>query len=192
MNLKPEQIEKFLTQRPRKELDQPNLMHAGVLILLFHKDAELHVLLTKRSSDVEHHRGQISFPGGAVDDDDADIVATAVRETEEEIGIPAPLIKVLGLFDDTWTPSGFRITPVIGYSETRPETRPSPIEVEQVLEVPLSFFLDPRNERVKQLVRGGAPVDVYFYTYGGRSEIWGATAAMLRSLVRALGSIKSG
>jgi 8-oxo-dGTP pyrophosphatase MutT (NUDIX family) len=191
MNINPERIEEFLKRRPRKELDRPDLVHAGVLILLFHKNAELHVLLTKRSSDVEHHRGQISFPGGAVDDTDANIIATAVRETEEEIGIPPSLIKVLGLFDDTWTPSGFRITPVIGYSETRPDVHPSPIEVDEILDVPLSFFLDPRNERVKQLVREGVSVEVYFYTHG-TSEIWGATAAMLRSLVRALHSMQNG
>ncbi|MEX2115301.1 MAG: CoA pyrophosphatase [Bacteroidota bacterium] len=185
MNLQPERIEEFLKRRQRSELDRPDLVHAGVLILLFHKNTELHVLLTKRSSDVEHHRGQISFPGGAVDDNDADIIATAVRETEEEIGIPASVINVLGLFDDTWTPSGFRITPVIGFTHARPEVRLNPIEVEEVLEVPLSFFLDPRNERVKELTRGGATVDVYFYTHG-TNEIWGATAAMLRSLVRAL------
>lgn len=191
MNVHPDEIEKFLTQRQRKELNRPDLVHAGVLILLFHKDTGLHVLLTKRSSDVEHHRGQISFPGGAVDDSDDNIVATAARETEEEIGIPPSEIRVLGLFDDTWTPSGFRITPVIAYSKTQPEVHPSPLEVEEVLDVPLSFFLDPRNERVKQLMRDGTPVDVYFYTHGS-NEIWGATAAMLRSLVRALQSIRKG
>lgn len=185
MNLQPEQIEVFLKRRSRKELDQPGLIRAGVLILLFHKDDELHVLLTKRSSDVEHHRGQISFPGGAADDRDADIVATAVRETEEEIGIPADVIRILGLFDDAWTPSGFRITPVIGYTDAVLNIRLSPFEVEEVLAVPLSFFLDPRNERVKTLTRGGVTVDVYFYTYGA-AEIWGATAGILRSVVHAL------
>jgi 8-oxo-dGTP pyrophosphatase MutT (NUDIX family) len=191
MNINPEHIEEFLKRRPRKELDRPDLVHAGVLILLFRKQGELHVLLTKRSSDVEHHRGQISFPGGGVDETDENIIATAVRETEEEIGIPSSMFKILGLFDDTWTPSGFRITPVIGYAETRPDVHASPTEVEEILEMPLSFFLDARNERVKQLMRGGTSVDVYFYTYGS-SEIWGATAAMLRSLVRALDSIQNG
>ncbi len=191
MNINPERIEEFLKKRPRKELDRPDLVHAGVLILLFLKRGELHVLLTKRSSDVEHHKGQISLPGGAVDEGDEDIIATAVRETEEEIGIPASMFAVLGLFDDTWTPSGFRITPVIGYSETQPDVRPSPDEVEEILDVPLSFFLDGRNERVKQLMRGNTSVEVYFYTYGN-SEIWGATAGTLRSLVRALDSIQNG
>ncbi len=190
MNLQPEQIELFLKRRNRKELNRPGLIHAGVLILLFHKGEELHVLLTKRSSDVEHHRGQISFPGGAVDDRDADIVATAIRETEEEIGVPASVIRILGLFDDAWTPSGFRITPVIGYTGVTLNLRPSPLEVEEVLEVPLSFFLDPRNERVKKLTREGATVDVYFYSYGEK-EIWGATAGILRSVVRALQTSKA-
>ncbi|MEX1140018.1 MAG: CoA pyrophosphatase [Bacteroidota bacterium] len=189
MNLQPDQIEEFLKRRTRKELARPGLIHAGVLILLFHKNDELHVLLTKRSSDVEHHRGQISFPGGAVDDLDTDIVATAVRETEEEVGIRATAIRVLGLFDDAWTPSGFRITPVIGYIDGSPDVRPNPLEVEEVLEVALSFFVNSQNERVKQVTHGEAIVDVYFYTYG-TNEIWGATAGMLRSLVHALHVIR--
>lgn len=188
MNLRPEQIEQFLKGRIRKELDRPGLIHAGVLVLLFPKGNELHVLLTKRSSDVEHHRGQISFPGGAVDDRDENIIATAVRETEEEIGIPAHVIRILGLFDDAWTPSGFQITPVIGYTNAPLSIRPSPFEVEEVLEVPLSFFLEAGNERVKKLTREGATVDVYFYTYGEK-EIWGATAGILRSIVHALQAV---
>lgn len=188
MNLRPEQIEQFLKGRIRKELDRPGLIHAGVLVLLFPKGNELHVLLTKRSSDVEHHRGQISFPGGAVDDRDENIIATAVRETEEEIGIPAHVIRILGLFDDAWTPSGFQITPVIGYTNAPLSIRPSPFEVEEVLEVPLSFFLEAGNERVKKLTREGATVDVYFYTYREK-EIWGATAGILRSVVHALQAV---
>lgn len=158
------------------------LMHAAVLILLFHRDGETWVLLTKRTSDVEHHKGQISFPGGAVDAADEDLVATALRETEEEIGFPSSAIDVLGLFDDAWVPSGFRITPVLGFANVLPEARLNTREVERIVEVPVAFFLDPENERVQVFHRDGKPMDVYFYTFGN-NEIWGATAAMLRAFL---------
>ena len=154
-------------------------------MLLFPKDGELHVLLTKRTSDVEHHKGQISFPGGSADAMDHDIVDTALREAEEEIGLPRDGIDILGMFDDYWTPSGFRITPVLGYLSELPLLERNAVEVEEILEVPVSFFLNRGNERVKKLRRGNEEIDVYFYTHG-HNEIWGATAAMLRSFLHSL------
>lgn len=159
-------------------------MKAGVLMLLFPKESDLYVLLTKRTSDVEHHKGQISFPGGSVDESDSDIVMTALREAEEEIGLRGDQVEVLGLFDDIWTPSGFCITPVIGYTTVLPALTPSADEVEEILEVPLSVFLERENETVKKLQRSGKSIDVYFYKHGN-NEIWGATAAMVRSFLQA-------
>lgn len=184
-NLSPERIKAFLASRNRAVLDDPGLKRAGVLMVLFPKNGELHVLLTKRTSDVEHHKGQISFPGGAVDDSDKDIIGTALREAEEEIGLGADQVEVLGIFDDAWVPSGFAITPVIGYARSLPALSPNLDEVEQTIEVPLSFFRDSANERVKQVERNGKRMNVYFYTYGA-FEIWGATAGMLRSFLRAV------
>lgn len=154
-------------------------------MLLFPKNGELHVLLTKRSSDVEHHKGQVSFPGGSVDGSDKDIIATALREAEEEVGLPPDRVDILGVFDDAWTPSGFAITPVVGYTGGFPALLPSKDEVEEILEIPVSFFLDSHNERVKKMRRRGKEVDVYFYKYG-ETEVWGATASLLRSFLRAL------
>lgn len=185
MKIDPQRIRQFLKRRTRRTISDESLMRAAVLILLFPRDDQLWVLLTKRTSDVEHHKGQISFPGGAMDKEDRDSVATALRETEEEIGLSASAIDILGVFDDAWVPSGFRITPVLGYTGTPPRVCLSPQEVEEIVEVPLSFFLDPRNERVQQFIRNGRPVDVYFYTYR-TSEIWGATAAMLRTFLHEL------
>ena len=184
MTSTPAQIRDFLRSHKRIENTDRSLMRAGVLLLLYPRSDELHVLLTKRTSDVEHHKNQISFPGGSVDERDPDIVQTALRETQEEIGISPESIDVLGLFDDVWTPSGFRVTPVIGYIQTLPSLIPNLEEVEEILEIPVSFFLDGKNARVKTMTRNGRTVDVYFYRYG-MNEIWGATAGMLRSFLTA-------
>jgi len=181
----PEQIRNFLSSHRRVETGDGVLIKAGVLIALFHRMDELHVLLTKRTKDVEHHKGQISFPGGSADPSDRDIVETALRETEEEIGIRPPDINVLGLFNDVWTPSGFRITPVIGFLRTLPPMIVNRKEVEEVLELPVSFFLDRNNEHVKSLSHNGVTRDVYSYHYGS-NEIWGATAGMLHSFLAQL------
>lgn len=184
VNPGPDQIRKFLRERPRMAIRRDDLTRAAVLMLLFPRNGELNVLLTKRSADVEHHKGQISFPGGAVDVSDDSIVATALREAEEEVGLSVDGIDILGLFDDFWTPSGFCVTPVIGYTPALGALKPSPVEVEEILEVPLSFFQNRKNETTKKFRRDGKWIDVYFYRHGS-TEIWGATAAIVRSFLRA-------
>ncbi len=185
MKATPGQIRDFLNSHTRVENTDQSLTRAGVLLLLYPRSDELYVLLTKRTSDVEHHKSQISFPGGSADEADTDIVQTALRETQEEIGIPPTHVEVLGLFNDAWTPSGFRITPVIGFLPALPSLTVNREEVEEILEVPASFFLDQKNARTKMLTRNNMTVEVYFYRYG-ENEVWGATAAMLRSFLMAL------
>lgn len=154
-------------------------------MVLFPRENTLSVLLTKRTEDVEHHKGQISFPGGGIDQGDNDIVATALREASEEIGLDPGDVQILGLFDDHWTPSGYCITPVVGFCSRLPQLTPNPDEVEKIIEIPVSFFLDSKNERVEHRRRGDRDLPVYFYTYGDLI-IWGATAAMLRSILRSV------
>ena len=185
MTITAEHIVSFLGRFQRKELKRPGLKKAAVLMLFYPKNGELYVLLTKRTEDVEHHKGQISFPGGSHDEVDNDLVVTALRESEEEIGLPRELVRVLGLFDEYETPSGFAITPVVACTEALPPLRPHAAEVAEILEVPLSLFMDKRNERVEQRAPFGVPLNVYFYRFG-EHEIWGATAAILRSFLRAL------
>jgi 8-oxo-dGTP pyrophosphatase MutT (NUDIX family) len=180
-----EHIESFLREFQRTELKKPQLKKAAVLMLFYLKNGELHVLLTKRTEDVEHHKGQISFPGGSQDDVDRDLVVTALRESEEEIGLPRKDVSILGLFDEYETPSGFSITPVVASIAALPPLTPHAVEVAAILEVPLSLFVDERNERVEQRAPFGVPLDVYFYRFG-EHEIWGATAAILRSFVLSL------
>lgn len=154
-------------------------------MLLFPRNGELHFLLTKRTEDVEHHKGQISFPGGSQDSDDADIIVTALRETEEEIGLSRKSIEVLGMFDEYETPSGFAITTVVGYASHLPTLIPNKDEVAEILEIPVEFFLNGANERVKQMEKFGRMYTVYFYNYGSY-EVWGATAGMIRAFLQAL------
>ena len=150
---------------------------------LFKKKDAWYLLMTKRSDEVEHHKGQISFPGGAADPGDKNIVTTALRETEEEIGLQPGRIEILGQYDDHATPTGFIITPVVGYIKNLPSLSRREEEVVEILDVPVSLFLDPTKERMVQMVRHGTKVDVYFYDFG-KHEIWGATARISRDFLR--------
>jgi 8-oxo-dGTP pyrophosphatase MutT (NUDIX family) len=179
------QIRQFLETHRRQECNSGDLCPAGVLVLLFERDNELRVVLTQRTNDVEHHKGEISFPGGVKNDRDLTIIETALRETEEEIGLSRDEVNVLGVLNDFQTPSGFYITPVIAVLLSLPSFSINTAEVSQIFDVPLSFFLDPRNERIEPHKRSGKIMDVYFYRYG-TYEIWGATAAILRSFLHDL------
>ncbi len=167
----------------RRVIENNDLLRAAVLLPFIQKDKKLSLLFTKRTSDVEHHKGQISFPGGVVDALDPDIISTALRESEEEIGLDRKSVEILGVFDDFATPTGYIITPIVGYVAQLPELKINQIEVEEVFDAPVDFFLDNRNERVTPMERDGKVWDVYFYTYQNRYEIWGATAYILRSLL---------
>ncbi len=180
-----EPIAAFVRSYRRQEIHESSLTPAAVLIPLFEYEASLHVLLTKRTETVEHHKGQISFPGGARDESDPSIIATALREAEEEIGLPAASVEVLGAIDDFATPSGFVITPVVGFIPHLPDLRPHASEVAEILFVPLSVFLDPENERTIVRERNGVLHRVYLYPFGPH-EIWGATAAIIREFLLAL------
>jgi 8-oxo-dGTP pyrophosphatase MutT (NUDIX family) len=158
------------------------LIPAGVLIPLFEQNGELHIVLTQRTNEVKHHKGQISFPGGVKDEMDTSIFETALREAEEEIGLSKEFVEVLGILSDFQTPSGFRITPIIAFLSSVPSFSLNAAEVTEVFHVPLSFFLDTRNERIEQYNHSGKRTNVYFYRYG-QYEIWGVTAAILRSFL---------
>jgi 8-oxo-dGTP pyrophosphatase MutT (NUDIX family) len=139
-------------------------------------------LVTQRSQEVEHHRGQISFPGGACEDNDADLQATALRETYEEVGVPPSRVEVLGALDDFVTITGFAVTPFVGVIPHPFGYQLSEAEVEAVVEVPFTFLRDPANLRVEQREVFGHIHDVLFWDYGTYT-IWGATAYMLKSFL---------
>jgi 8-oxo-dGTP pyrophosphatase MutT (NUDIX family) len=191
MTITLDQITRFFASFQRREIQKPHLKSAAVLMMFYPKADVLHVLLTKRTEDVEHHKGQISFPGGSRDTEDDSLVKTALRESEEEIGLPHDAVQVLGVFDDFETPSGFAITPVVAYARCLPPLSQNTIEVAEILEVPVSLFLDKRNERIEKRERFGKVLDVYYYRFGAY-EIWGATAAILRAFLYALRSSQEG
>jgi 8-oxo-dGTP pyrophosphatase MutT (NUDIX family) len=154
---------------------------------LGHRDDGLRVLLTQRTSHLSDHAGQISFPGGRVEPDDANREETALRETEEEIGLTRAHVTLLGRLPTYEIPSGFRITPVVGWIEPPFELKLDAFEVLSVFEAPLAHFLDPERYQRREYRFGGRHRHYLAIPYEGR-YIWGATAGMLYSLARMLWS----
>lgn len=157
---------------------------AAVLIpLIIHK--ELTVLFTQRTAHLKNHSGQVSFPGGRVEPGDASAEFTALRETEEEIGLAMQRVEVLARLPDYRTRTGFRVTPVIGLVAPPLELAPDPREVAEVFEVPLAFLMDERHRQRRTREFQGQQVGYYVFEYGER-VIWGATAGILVNLNRML------
>jgi 8-oxo-dGTP pyrophosphatase MutT (NUDIX family) len=158
---------------------------AAVLVPLVNRPNQLTVLFTQRSADLPDHPGQISFPGGRVEPEDPDAGATALREAEEEIGLPREKVSLLGRLAEYETVTGYRVKPVVGWIDPPFPIKPDPIEVADVFEVPLSFLLEPANLQRHFRMLGELRRDYYAIPYRDR-YIWGATAAMLLILERTL------
>ncbi|MEM7544123.1 MAG: CoA pyrophosphatase [Pseudomonadota bacterium] len=157
------------------------LRPAAVLCGVVERSDGLHVFLTQRPSTMREHAGQIAFPGGKIDGDDEGAVAAALREAEEEIGLPASAASVIGLIDPYETGTGFRVDPVIAAIDPDFVARPDPREVDDIFETPLDFLMDPANLRLHTGEWGGHQRQYYAIPWRGR-YIWGATAGMLKSL----------
>ena len=163
---------------------------AAVLVPLVERSAGLTVLLTVRALDLPERPGQISFAGGRVEPGDAGPSDTALRETQEEIGLQRHFVTIAGYLDNYPTITGYAVTPVVGFVRTGFTLVPDQVEVSNVFEVPLDYVLDPANHRRRQDVLSGAPVTYYEILYHER-RIWGATAGMLVSLYQRLMMMKS-
>lgn len=156
----------------------------AVLLLLYPNgaDGELHLVLTRRTDTVGSHRGQISFPGGSVDPDDLSTAHTALREACEEIGVCQADLRLLGALTPLYIPpSDFRIYPHVAFTPRRPDFRLQPDEVAELLETPISHFLDEGNTAQEEWFVGGATRQIPYYLVGGH-KVWGATAMVLAEL----------
>ena len=158
---------------------------AAVLVPMVAREGRISLLFTQRTPHLAAHAGQISFPGGRVESADASRVDTALRETEEEIGLARKYVQVLGTLPEYSIPSGFRITPVVGWINAPFDTQPDPFEVADIFEAPLEFFLDVARYQRHEYHFNGRHRHYVAIPYEGR-YIWGATAGMLLSLARIL------
>jgi len=184
-----EQLRNRLQAVPPKTLNLPGvvLREAAVLVPLFMR-GELQILFTKRPESLRMHGGQISFPGGARDESDPTPLHTALRETEEELGIPRHQVNVLGMLDEIPTITQFRVAPFVGVIPPQFSYLANPDEIEEVIEVPLSHLLDPAFQRSEKREVFGREREIYFYDYG-QHVIWGATARILRDLLQVIGEL---
>ena len=164
---------------------------AAVLCALRQRDGRLHVVLTHRAAHLRRHASQIAFPGGRIDPTDPSPRHAALREAEEEIGLPQRDVRVLGTLDEYLTSTGYRVTPVIGTVPPDFEPRPDPAEVALVFEPPLDFLMDPANRQRHHHDRNGYRRYYYAMPWQGH-YIWGATAGMLKGLSDRLAALGSG
>ncbi|PKB79729.1 MAG: hypothetical protein BZY88_11765 [SAR202 cluster bacterium Io17-Chloro-G9] len=178
-------IKRALANRVQKTVAGASLTPAAVLLLLYPKEGEYCILLNKRSEEVEYHKGEISFPGGAKDPEDRDFLDTALRETHEEMGIKPCDVMVLGQLDDVSTRSGFRIQVYVGTIDYPYDFEPSDVEIAEVLEVPLNVLRDPTSLRAETRWEEGREVNAYSYAYNGHL-IYGATARILQQFLGVL------
>lgn len=164
---------------------------AAVLVPIVTHPQGMAVLLTQRTEHLQHHAGQISFPGGRVEAQDVSPGATALRETEEEIGLSSEYVEVLGSLPEYITGTGFCITPVVGLVRPGFSLTLDTFEVAEAFEVPLDFVISPSNHKRHRMIYQGRPREYYAMPYGER-YIWGATAGMLVALSQIVRLVQHG
>lgn len=178
----PAMLKQVLEERVKVDITDSDLMPAAVLILLYAKNGSFHVLLNKRSELVEYHKGEISFPGGARDPEDRDFVDTALRETEEEMGVRRGDITILGQLDDIITRTNFGVRVYVGTIPYPYPFNPSADEIAEVLEIPISVLQDPTNLlQDARLVDGDLSITISYACDG--HVVFGATATILEQFL---------
>ena len=190
-----EQIKERLQNSSEQTCDVPNLwpedecLQAGVLIPFIRKNEQWHILYIRRATcEGDHHSGQVAFAGGKHEAQDPDLLATALREAHEEIGIQPHHVQVLGKLNFHYSITRFQITPVVGYVDWPYPVVPDQTEVARVFSIPLAWLSEPENHRIVRRQLDGNPVPVaYFNTYDDEL-LWGATARMTLSLLNCLKS----
>ena len=180
-----ERLRSMLIQRaPAICLPDASRRQAAVLLPLFKNATDYHLVFTKRTDTLKHHKGQVSFPGGSFEPADGDLLTTALRESYEEVGIQPDHVSILGRLDDLATFStNFTISPFVGLIPYPYPFRPNPVEVAMVFDVPVSVLADPAVGRSYVRARDdGATIEDYEFSINGQ-VIWGATARIVRHLL---------
>jgi len=185
-----DQIRSILSSRKRRVIEHPPFSHAAVLVPLFKKEENCHLLFTKRSEEVKYHKGEISFPGGVVDEEDLELINTALREAHEEIGLKESDVQIIGVLDDIVTITEFIVTPIVGLFPYPYPFKVSEVEIAELIEVPLGSLLDEDSFSEREIFRGGQKEIVYAYQYG-KHIIWGATARILKQFLDLITSPKT-
>jgi 8-oxo-dGTP pyrophosphatase MutT (NUDIX family) len=185
-----EQMRKKLSSRQRKVIEHPPFSHAAVLVPLFQKGGDCHLLFTKRSEEVKYHKGEISFPGGVVDEEDLELISTALREASEEIGLKESDVQIIGVLDDIVTITEFIVTPIVGLFPYPYPFKVSEAEIAELIEVPLASLLNEDCLSEREILRGGRNEVVYSYQYG-KHIIWGATGRILKQFLDLISSPSS-
>jgi 8-oxo-dGTP pyrophosphatase MutT (NUDIX family) len=185
-----EGLRNALSSRERRVISHPPFSHAAVLVPLFQKGEGCHLLFTKRSEEVKYHKGEISFPGGVVDEEDSELISTALREAFEEIGLKESDVQIIGVLDDIVTITEFIVTPIVGLFPYPYPFKVSEAEIAELIEVPLASLIDEDCFSEREIPRGGQKEIVYAYQYG-KHIIWGATARILKQFLDLITSQKS-
>ena len=171
-------LRKRLTSREIKGVHVPDFIPSAVMILFMNRDNEAHVFLTKRTNKVATHKGDVSFPGGSIDEGDEDAMAAAFRETYEEAGILSDDIEMIGRFDEYYSVSGFHVSTFVGIIDYPYQYKINTAEIETCFEAPLSIFYNKEYDRIENFESYHKDMKVYYYSYKGFT-IWGLTARIL-------------
>lgn len=177
-----EGLRNVLSKRERKVIEHPSFARAAVLVPLFRKGKDCHLLFTKRTDQVKHHKGEISFPGGVFDKEDSELEKTALREASEEVGLEETDVRIIGVLDDIVTVTEFVVTPFVGVFPYPYPFRLSPVEIAELIEVPLSVLLKKDSFSEREIFRMGRTEIVDAFQYGDH-VIWGATARILKQFL---------
>ncbi|UCB42029.1 MAG: CoA pyrophosphatase [Dehalococcoidales bacterium] len=184
-----QKLRQALTRRQKLHISDPHRVSSAVLIPIYRKHGQPHILFIQRTDRVRDHKGQISFPGGAYEEGDENLLQTALRESTEEVGIMAEDVEVLGELDDYRTiGSNYVISPFVAGIPWPYQFKVDEWETEGIIEVPISTLLDESNVRRDKDILEGEEIDQYYYHYQDK-VIWGATARILKQLLDILADV---
>ncbi len=183
-------IRRFGNSGRKKKISAGDLTRSAVLLLLFEKDLQTRILFIRRSESVRYHRGEIAFPGGRLEPYDRNPADTALRETYEEIGVPQNRIRLIAELHDYVTPYRFHITPFAGILSPPFDFKPDPFEVAEIIDAPLTFFLNPQNYRAGYRMYQKTVHHLHFFTYQNHT-VWGITGYILYDFLKSLAGVFS-